>query len=81
MNLHSFRQRSILVCKFVPPVFAGYSEFGRFRMCIAEPSSRELGEYLKFKLAPFTLALFDEKGMRKATKSFLYKAFACTKQF
>lgn len=44
-------------------------------MCIAKQSDEELQEYMQFELAPFPLSLFTEEGMRKGTKSWLYKVF------
>ncbi|CAG9820707.1 unnamed protein product [Phaedon cochleariae] len=45
------------------------------RMCIAKKTDEELQQYLEYELAPFPLSLFSEEGMRKGTKSSLYKAF------
>lgn len=45
------------------------------RMCIAKQSNEELQEYLTYELCPYPLSLFDESGMRKGTKSSLYKLF------
>lgn len=41
-------------------------------MCIAKKSDEE---FFTYELAPFPLSLFNEQGMRKCVKSFLYKAF------
>ena len=43
------------------------------RMCIAKKSEEELQQYLQFELSPYPLSLFCERGMRKGTKSSLYK--------
>ena len=45
------------------------------RICIIKKSDEELKEYLKYELAPFPLALFDESGMPKTQKSALYNTF------
>ena len=45
------------------------------RMVVAKQSEEELEDFLTYELAPYPLALFDEGGMRKGTKSALYKAF------
>lgn len=39
---------------------------------ITNQSNHELKEYLKIELAPFSLLLFLEEGMRKGTKLSLY---------
>lgn len=46
------------------------------RMCIAKQSEEDLQDYLSYELAPFPMALFNEDGMRKGTKSLLYEAFS-----
>ena len=45
------------------------------RITIAKQSDEQLEEFLKYELCPYPLPLFDESGMRKGTKSTLYKAF------
>lgn len=50
------------------------------RMTIAKHSDKELRDFLRYELSPYPLALFDEHGMRKGTKSSLYKAFTPTEQ-
>jgi hypothetical protein len=46
------------------------------RMCIVKQSNEELQEYLQYELAPYPMSLFSEEGMRKGTKSSLYKVFS-----
>lgn len=46
------------------------------RMCIIKQSDEELQQYLEYELAPFPMSLFSEEGMRKGTKSSLYKIFS-----
>lgn len=46
------------------------------RICIIKKSDEELKRYFKFELAPYPLSLFTEDGMRKGTKSSLFKAFS-----
>lgn len=46
------------------------------RICIAKKSDEELKSYFKYELGPHPLSLFNEDGMRKGTKSSLYKAFS-----
>lgn len=41
----------------------------------SKKSDEELQQYLQYKLVPFPLSHFPELGMRKGTKSLLYKAF------
>ncbi|GBN51566.1 hypothetical protein AVEN_267176-1 [Araneus ventricosus] len=49
---------------------------------ITKQSDEELEDVLTYELCPFPLPLFDEGGMRKDTKSSLYKAFKpCTRDF
>jgi len=50
------------------------------RMTIVKRSDEELREFLNYELSPYPLSLFDEHGMRKGTKSSLYRAFAPTAQ-
>lgn len=50
------------------------------RITIAKQSDEELEEFLKYELCPYPLPLFDDCGMRKGTKSALYKAFTPTEQ-
>lgn len=50
------------------------------RMTIVKHSDEELREFLRYELSPYPLSLFDEHGMRKGTKSSLYRAFAPTEQ-
>lgn len=38
-------------------------------------TDEELESYMKYELAPYPLALFDDVGMRKSTKSTLYSSF------
>ena len=45
------------------------------RMCVAKQSEEELEDFLTYELSPYPLALFDDGGMRKGTKSTLYNAF------
>uniref|UniRef100_A0A1Y1KW86 Uncharacterized protein n=1 Tax=Photinus pyralis TaxID=7054 RepID=A0A1Y1KW86_PHOPY len=45
------------------------------RISILKKSDAQLKKYLEYELAPYPLALFDEKGMRKCVKSTLYKIF------
>jgi hypothetical protein len=45
------------------------------RMCVAKQSDEQLEDFLTYELSPLPLALFDEGGLRKGTKSSLYKAF------
>lgn len=42
------------------------------RICVLKKSDEELRTYFNFELAPYPLALFDERGMRKGQKSKLY---------
>ncbi|CAG9833794.1 unnamed protein product [Diabrotica balteata] len=49
-------------------------------MTIAKHSDKELQEFLRYELSPDHLVLFDGHGMRKETKSSLYKAFTPTEQ-
>ena len=45
------------------------------RICILKKSDAQLKNYLKYELALYPLALFDDKGMRKSSKSTLHKVF------
>lgn len=45
------------------------------RTCIAKNFETDLKHFLAYELAPFPLSLFTEEGMRKGTKTLLYKAF------
>jgi len=45
------------------------------RISIIKKTDEDLKLYMKYELAPFPLALFSESGMRKTTKSALYKLF------
>lgn len=45
------------------------------RMLLFRPSEIELQGYFAYELAPFPTSIFDESGMRKNTKSDLYKFF------
>ena len=45
------------------------------RICLLSLSRTVLRKYFAFELAPFAMALFDELGMRKGTKSDLYDLF------
>ena len=45
------------------------------RIGIAKQCDEELEEFLSYELCPYPLALFDDNGMRKGTKSSLYKIF------
>lgn len=49
-----------------------------FQRIINKQSEDDLSEFLKYELAPFPLALFNESGMRKTTKSVLYSIFDST---
>ncbi|GBO28443.1 hypothetical protein AVEN_103963-1 [Araneus ventricosus] len=52
------------------------------RISITKQSDEELEDFLTYELCPFPLPLFDEGGMRKGTKSSLYKAFKpCSQNF
>lgn len=46
------------------------------RLCLSKPSDADLKVFLKYELAPFPMSLFNKEGMRKGTKSTLYKAFS-----
>lgn len=48
------------------------------RISISKNTNEDLKLYLEYELAPFPLALFSEGGMRKSTKSALYKLFNTT---
>uniref|UniRef100_A0A8D8W6L2 Uncharacterized protein n=1 Tax=Cacopsylla melanoneura TaxID=428564 RepID=A0A8D8W6L2_9HEMI len=50
------------------------------RISICKKSDEDLVEFLKYELAPFPLALFNENGMRKTAKSVLYTLFEPTKK-
>lgn len=50
------------------------------RMTIAKQSDEELESFLKYELCTYPMSLFDDNGMRKGTKSALYKAFTPTEQ-
>ncbi|XP_057656427.1 uncharacterized protein LOC130893976 [Diorhabda carinulata] len=50
------------------------------RITIAKQFDEELEEFLKYELCPYPLPLFDDYGMRKGTKSTLYKAFTPTEK-
>lgn len=50
------------------------------RISICKKSDEDLVEFLKYELAPFPLALFNENGMRKTAKSVLYTLFEHTKK-
>jgi hypothetical protein len=45
------------------------------RITITKQSDQELEEYLTYELSPYPMSLFEEDGMRKTSKSSLYKAF------
>ena len=45
------------------------------RICVLQEESSDLKSYLSYELAPYPLALFNEVGMRKNTKSELYAVF------
>lgn len=45
------------------------------RISFTKKSDEELKEYLKYELAPYPLSIFNELGMRKSQKSFMYKMF------
>ena len=45
------------------------------RISILKKTDAQLKRYLQYELAPYTLAFFDDNGMRKTTKSSLYKIF------
>lgn len=47
----------------------------RIAFAIAKKDDAELLQYLEYELAPFSLALFNEAGMRKTKKSALYDIF------
>ena len=49
-------------------------------ICIAKQSNEELEKFLEFELSPFPLALFNEEGMRKGTKSKPLKSKRVAKQ-
>ncbi|GBN20771.1 hypothetical protein AVEN_104157-1 [Araneus ventricosus] len=52
------------------------------RISITKQSDEELKNFLAYELCSFLLPLFDEGGMRKGTKSSLYKASkSCTQDF
>lgn len=44
------------------------------RLCLSKPSDADLKVF--FKYDPFSMSLFNKEGMRKGTKSTLYKAFS-----
>jgi len=48
------------------------------RISISKKTDEDLKLYMEYELAPFPLALFSESGMRKSTKSALYKLFNTT---
>lgn len=48
------------------------------RISISKKTDEDLKVYMEYELAPFPLALFNEGGMRKSTKSTLYKLFTTT---
>uniref|UniRef100_A0A8D8RDM7 Uncharacterized protein n=1 Tax=Cacopsylla melanoneura TaxID=428564 RepID=A0A8D8RDM7_9HEMI len=50
------------------------------RISICKKSDEDLVEFLKYELAPFPLALFNENGMRKTAKSVLYTLFEPTEK-
>uniref|UniRef100_A0A1B6EQB8 Uncharacterized protein n=1 Tax=Cuerna arida TaxID=1464854 RepID=A0A1B6EQB8_9HEMI len=50
------------------------------RISIVKQSDEELENFLSYELAPYPLSLFNENGMRKGTKSALYKAFQASDQ-
>lgn len=45
------------------------------RISLIKQSEEELQQFLTHELSPCPLALFDENGMRKGKKSYLYKVF------
>lgn len=50
------------------------------RISISKKSDEDLKEYLRYELAPFPLALFNENGMRKTKKSVLFNLFEPTNE-
>lgn len=50
------------------------------RICAAKETMKNEKGYFKFELAPFPLSVFNEEGMRKRTKSSLFKAFSSVDQ-
>ncbi|KAJ8887394.1 hypothetical protein PR048_013609 [Dryococelus australis] len=48
------------------------------RISVLKKCEEELCEYLRYKLAPFPLSMFDEAGMQKTKKSALYDIFETT---
>lgn len=45
------------------------------RICVTKKFDDQLQEFLQYELAPYPLALFDDIGMRKTKKSYLYDCF------
>ncbi len=45
------------------------------RITITKQSDQGQEEYLTYELSPYPMSLFEEDGMRKTSKSSLYKAF------
>lgn len=43
---------------------------------MSKPSDADLKVFFKYDFTPFLVSLFNEEGMRKGTKSTLYKAFS-----
>ncbi|GBM19016.1 hypothetical protein AVEN_140977-1 [Araneus ventricosus] len=46
------------------------------RISLLKKSDAELQKYFEFKLAPFPLSFFDERGLHKTRKSVFYDLFS-----